>query len=102
MEIFALPAGGDGPATADHIALLQNRAQALETAFLAEMLAHSGLGGQDHPFDGGVGEQQFASLLRYEQARMVVKRGGIGLAEQLFEVLAGKDVAQDIAADAGR
>jgi flagellar protein FlgJ len=85
------PATVPAPAPAERHALLQIRARELETVFLAEMLAHSGLSGRQHQFDGGMGEQQFESLLRYEQARMMVKRGGIGLAEQLFRGLAGQD-----------
>lgn len=63
------------------------KAQSLEAAFLAEMLSYSGLGESSGSFDGGIGEQQFSSFLREEQARLLVARGGIGLAEQIFESL---------------
>jgi Rod binding domain-containing protein len=64
------------------------KAQELEAAFLAEMLAHSGLGESSGPFGGGAGEAQFASFLREEQARMMAGTGGIGLAELIFRSMA--------------
>lgn len=66
------------------------KAQELEAAFLAEMLAHAGLGESDGPFAGGSGEGQFASFLRQEQARVMVKAGGIGLAEMIFRTMTGE------------
>ena len=56
------------------------KAEEIEASFLAEMLSHSGLGEMTGPFGGGSGEAQFASFLRAEQARLMVERGGIGLA----------------------
>lgn len=72
---------------------LMARAEELEAGFLAEMLAHSGLGGVEGAFGGGQGETQFASFLRQEQARMIVERGGLGLAELIFNSMAGADHA---------
>lgn len=66
---------------------LHRAAQALEAVFLEEMLKSSGVGATPGTFGGGVGEDQFASLLRREQARMMAAAGGIGLAEALFESL---------------
>ena len=67
---------------------LMEQARALEAAFLSEMLGHAGLGGTpDGAFAGGIGEEQFASFLRREQAAQMVQRGGIGLAEQLFHAM---------------
>ena len=51
------------------------------------MLAHTGLDAQTGAFNGGIGEDQFASFLRQEQARLMVERGGIGLARTIFESL---------------
>jgi Rod binding domain-containing protein len=62
-------------------------ARDLETAFLAEMLAHAGLSDTAGAFGGGAGETQFASFLRQEQARLIVDRGGIGLAEMIFRTM---------------
>ena len=61
-------------------AVLLQKAKELERAFLSEMLSFSGLGTVSTEFGGGVGEDQFASFLRDEQARLMVERGGIGLA----------------------
>ncbi len=87
-----------GPMTTDPIAAvrpaprapdaaLRDRAVALEAAFLAEMLGHAGLGAASGPFAGGAGEEQFASFLRHAQAEAIARRGGIGLAEQIFSAL---------------
>ncbi|MEO1238625.1 MAG: rod-binding protein [Pseudomonadota bacterium] len=71
----------------DRANALQDAAKDLEAAFLAEMLKAAGLGETPSAFGGGVGEDQFASFLRQEQAKAMVDAGGIGLAEQLFESL---------------
>ena len=63
------------------------KAQELEAAFLAEMLAHSGMGEMQGAFGGGEGEAQFTSFLRQEQARLMVEQGGIGLAELIFRTI---------------
>ena len=68
-------------------AVLMQKAKELETAFLSEMLSFSGLGTVSTEFGGGVGEDQFSSFLRQEQARLMVERGGIGLARTIFESL---------------
>ncbi len=80
------PVGAQPPATARNAALMQ-QAKALEAGFLSEMLAHAGLGATSAAFGGGLGEDQFASFLRQEQAKQLVERGGIGLAEHLFRAL---------------
>lgn len=61
----------------------------VEATFLAEMLGYAGLGETSDSFGGGVGERQFASFLRQEQAMAMVKAGGIGLAESLFRAMQG-------------
>ncbi len=66
---------------------LREAAQKLEAAFLAEMLKSAGLGQSRQSFGGGAGEDQFASFLVQEQAMMMVRAGGIGLSESLFESL---------------
>lgn len=62
-------------------------AQQLEANFLAEMLKSAGVGAPRESFGGGIGEEQFGSFLRQAQAEEMVKAGGIGLAERLFESL---------------
>ncbi len=73
-------------------AALRAKANELETVFLAEMLAHAGLGAEEGAFGGGIGAEQFGSFLREAQAAAMVRAGGIGLAESLFRAMAG---AQD-------
>ena len=83
MDIAAMP-----PASPDRRHLMVAKAQELEAAFLAEMLGHTGLGQTDGSFSGGAGEDQFASFLRQEQARLMTQGGGIGLAEMIFNSMA--------------
>ena len=70
--------------------LLMAKAKELEAAFLSEMLGHAGMDADaEGSFGGGLGEAQFASFLRQEQARMMVEKGGIGLSEALFRAMDG-------------
>ncbi len=66
---------------------LMDAAQKLEATFLAEMLKSAGLGQASESFGGGAGEDQFASFLVQEQAMQMVKSGGIGLSESIYETL---------------
>lgn len=74
-----------GVSPGDHA--LRDAAEKLEAGFLAEMLESAGLGKPSSSFGGGAGEDQFSSFLVQEKALMMVKAGGIGLAEVLFESL---------------
>lgn len=62
-------------------------ARELEASFLAEMLKSAGFGKPRDANGGGIGEDQFGSFLRQEQAREMVNQGGIGLAQSLYEAL---------------
>lgn len=73
--------------------VLMAKAEELEATFLAEMLAHSGVGEMEGSFGGGEGEAQFTSFLRQEQARLIVESGGLGLAELIFNSMARADDA---------
>ena len=66
---------------------LMHKAEELEATFLSEMLAHSGLGEMQGSFGGGQGEAQFSSFLREEQAKLIVRHGGLGLAELIFNAM---------------
>ena len=68
---------------------LRNLSQQLEAQFLSEMFKSAGLGKSPEGFGGGVGEEQFASFLREQQALAMSKAGGIGLAEAIFNSLIG-------------
>jgi flagellar protein FlgJ len=91
MDTAAIPAlpgpptPNSGPSRRDQ---LMAKAEQLEATFLAEMLAHSGLGEMQGAFGGGQGEAQFTSFLRQEQARLIVEKGGIGMAELIFNTMA--------------
>ena len=83
-------AGGAAPPPAAASASdedLRAAAEAFEAQFLTEMLGHAGLGAPRSAFGGGPGEEAFASLLVREHAKLLVERGGIGLAERLFEAM---------------
>ncbi len=66
---------------------MMDKAKELEAAFLSEMLSYTGLNAESESFGGGAGEDQFSSFLRGEQARLMVEKGGIGLAELIFNSL---------------
>jgi hypothetical protein len=83
------PTGQTGPIATSNPALKAKVAE-LETAFLAEMLRHAGLGTQTGGFGGGIGAEQFASFLREGQAAAMVRAGGIGLSELLFRAMTEK------------
>lgn len=65
-------------------------AQKLEAAFLAEMLKSAQLYSGSEAMGGGIGEEQFQSLLTHAQAERMTEAGGIGLAEVLFNALNAK------------
>ena len=75
-------------------AALFQAAKDLEASFLAEMLKSAGFGKSRDANGGGIGEDQFGSFLRQEQAKDMVKQGGIGLAESLYEALKEQEDAQ--------
>lgn len=89
MDILPATPKGAAPTSkqAATEAALRDKSVELEAAFLAEMLQFAGLGAKGDGFDGGIGEEQFSSFLRQEQATLMAERGGIGLAESLFEAL---------------
>ena len=62
-------------------------AQNLEATFLSEMLKAAKIGAPREGFGGGIGEEQFASLLRSELATKMVESGGIGISENIFNAL---------------
>lgn len=91
-DIASLPPVSAKASTRD--AALRDAAEKMEAGFLAEMLKASGLGKTSSEFGGGAGEDQFSSFLIQEQAMQMVKAGGIGLAEALFESLKDKTNGQ--------
>lgn len=69
-------------------AALHAKALEMESAFLSEMLGMAGLKASSGAFGGGAGEEQFASFLRDAMATQITQRGGLGLAETIFNALA--------------
>lgn len=92
MQDIALPnlqapgAPSPPPPTPEQ-ARLRDAATALEASFLAVMLDSAGVGAARGPFGGGAGEEQFSSFLVQAYAEEMSARGGIGLAESLFDAL---------------
>jgi Rod binding domain-containing protein len=68
-------------------AALRQAAESFEAAFLAEMLRHARLNATPAGFGGGAGEEAFSGLLTEEHARLLAERGGIGVAERVFDLL---------------
>jgi len=66
---------------------LRRSAEALESAFLAEMLKAAGVFKPSETMGGGAGEEQFTSFLADAQAQALVARGGIGLADSIEQAL---------------
>jgi Rod binding domain-containing protein len=85
-----IPQIGQPSGVPDQAPTLRRKAEALEAAFLAEMLGHAGMGGARHAFGGGAGEEQFESFLRQAQAEALVRRGGVGLAEHIMRALVSR------------
>lgn len=90
-----VPLSAAPPTTARSSPELLRTAKDLEAAFLSEMLSFSGLGEVSEAFGGGAGEEHFTSFLRAEQARLMVDRGGIGLAEAIFDSLKARGGSVD-------
>jgi flagellar protein FlgJ len=86
MNPITLPRSGMPPLSPGDQAL-RAAAQKLEASFISEMLKSAGLGAASKEFGGGEGEDQFASFLVDEHAMQMVRSGGIGLAESLFQSL---------------
>lgn len=66
---------------------LRASAEGLETAFLAEMLKNAGVFQHAETFGGGAGEGHFTSFMADAQARAMVARGGVGLADSIEQTL---------------
>lgn len=88
MSIKPIPTAPSPSLPPQRAAAMMARAKELEGLFLSEMLGQAGLGAMSGAFGGGIGEEQFASFLRNEQASAIVQNGGIGLSEQLFRAMA--------------
>lgn len=70
---------------------LQSTAREFEAVFLAEMLSHTSLAATSESFGGGAGEDAFKSLLTREWATQMTEKGGIGLAETIYQRLLARE-----------
>ena len=85
MQVAHVPFSQPQPSNSD--AALRESAKELEAVFLAEMLKSAGFGKTSSEFGGGIGEEQFASFLTQQQAQAFSERGGVGLAEHIFNAM---------------
>lgn len=83
----ALPVDRPAPGAAAGDEAARATAEAFESAFLAEMLKHTGVNATPDDVGGGAGEDAFSSFLTGEYARLIAARGGIGLAEHIFNAI---------------
>jgi len=75
------------PLTPPDSSPIRQSAEALETAFLAEMLKSAEVFKPAESFGGGAGEEHFTSFLADTHARAMVARGGLGLADHIEAAL---------------
>jgi Rod binding domain-containing protein len=78
---------------------LRRSAEAFEASFLAEMLKTAGVFKPAEGFGGGPGEDHFTSFLADAQARAMVARGGIGLADSIEQALRARMASAGPGAD---
>lgn len=69
---------------------LRELSKKFETAFLSEMLRHSGLGKMPDDFNGGAGEARFSGFLIESYAEKLTQSGQIGLAERIYRDLVAR------------
>lgn len=78
------------PAVAPQNRQMFEAAQKVEAQFLAMMLESAGLNETPDFMGGGQGESQFASLMIEQQAQAMVKSGGIGLAQSIYDAMVSR------------
>ncbi|MBH88972.1 MAG: hypothetical protein CMF71_01905 [Magnetovibrio sp.] len=73
------------PVARGNINQLRKTAQEFEASFLSQMLKpmFANLGAEG-PFGGGTGEEMWRSLQVDEYGKVIAKKGGIGLADNIF------------------
>lgn len=91
MDIGAARGPGMPASAPDRQDPLRAAAARLEASFLSEMLKAAKVGEPRGGFSGGIGEEQFASMLRERIAQQMTDAGGIGLGQRLFEALKVRD-----------
>lgn len=67
---------------------LKKAANDFESVFISQMFNHMFEGlGEDSVFGGGQGEAMFRPMLVEEYSKLMVKRGGLGLADSVMHTL---------------
>lgn len=80
------------PAVAPKHPQMFEAAQKVEAQFLAMMLESAGLNETPALLGGGQGESQFSSLMIEQQAQAMVRGGGIGLAQSIYDAMVAHHV----------
>ena len=95
MEIQPIPPSPTLAPPAAGAVQARKVAEAFESFFLSQVLAHMSTGLEvDGPFGGGSAEKTYRSLLNDEYAKAVAARGGIGIADIIHrEILRLQEVA---------
>ncbi|QQA42991.1 rod-binding protein [Pelagovum pacificum] len=62
-------------------------AKQIETTLVSQMLKSAGLHEFSESFSGGIGEEQFTSLLVEAHSSIIVENGGFGLSEAIYQHL---------------
>ncbi len=78
---------GDKPKTANPADKARSTSQDFEAMFLNSMLQPMFNGVNEGPFSGGQGANVWRSFLTDEYSKMIVKNGGIGIADQVYRSL---------------
>lgn len=94
-EAFNVQSAAKPQMISDHDKDLFRVAQELEASFVSEMLKSAGFGKSRESLAGGAGEENFSSFLIDAQAEQIVRSGGFGLAESIFEALKLREKAVD-------
>ncbi len=71
----------------DDPATIRAKAEAFESAFITEMLKHSGVGKVPDAFGGGVGEEAFSDFLTRAYAEEIAETRSIGIADHVEAAL---------------
>jgi Rod binding domain-containing protein len=79
---------GNGKLDPAKIAQIRKSANEFESMFVSQMVGQMFSGIEvDETFGGGHGEEMFRSMLTNEYANQINKRGGFGIADQVYREL---------------
>jgi Rod binding domain-containing protein len=81
--------GGAAEGLSDKEEALRKTAEEFESVFIAEMLSHAGFD-KAIAQDSGFGGEAFSRMLVETYAENLAKKGGFGLADQIYRQLKGQ------------